>query len=76
MKMRTNHRQTDFIRFNAHKCKACWNCVNTCPEILGKIDILWHKHVQIVYPDRCIGCLQCVKACPVGAFSPIQKQVQ
>jgi 2-oxoglutarate ferredoxin oxidoreductase subunit delta len=64
--------QTDFVRLNTHKCKACWKCEANCPEVIGRVSVLWHKHVLFNYPDRCIGCLQCVKLCPAGAFSPIK----
>jgi 2-oxoglutarate ferredoxin oxidoreductase subunit delta len=69
----TKHQETYFVRLNTHKCRACWACEANCPEVIGRISVLWHKHVLINYPDRCIGCMQCVKLCPAGAFTPVQK---
>ncbi len=63
--------QTPFVTFNVHRCKACWKCLEKCPEVIAKVSFLWHKHVVIRRADECIGCLKCVKACPEGAFVPV-----
>ena len=62
--------QTAHIQLDPYKCKACWECVETCPkQVLGKIDMPFHKHAKIVNPDVCIGCKKCIKACLHGAIS-------
>ena len=64
--------RTKYIYFDSGKCKACWKCLEVCPEdVFGKINILIHKHIKIVNPDNCIGCLKCFKACSHKAISPI-----
>lgn len=64
-----SHKQTTFIILDTHKCKACWDCMNHCPnQVIGKIDLPWHKHAKIVNPGSCNGCLKCVKACTQGAL--------
>ena len=61
--------QTKFVEFNKNNCKACWKCVEACPEnIFGKINILIHKHARIVNSSDCTGCMKCVKACDFGAI--------
>ncbi|MDR1154980.1 MAG: 4Fe-4S dicluster domain-containing protein [Bacteroidales bacterium] len=66
--------QTDFVRLDAHRCKACWKCLEKCPEVIGKVGFLWHRHVVIYKADECIGCFRCVKLCPTGAFSRIESK--
>ncbi|MCE5332434.1 MAG: ferredoxin family protein [Bacteroidales bacterium] len=69
-----NKFQTAYIRADIHKCKACWNCVDVCPEqVFGKMGFLWHKHVVIENHESCIGCKKCVKVCPHGVFTTIDK---
>ena len=63
------HVDTSYIHLNTSLCKACWACVNVCPQgVLGKVDINFHKHAHIDYAENCIGCLRCVKACPNQAI--------
>jgi TPP-dependent indolepyruvate ferredoxin oxidoreductase alpha subunit len=67
----TRYQETPFVVFDSRRCKACrrCRCEANCPEVIGSIRSFWHKHVRINYPDRCIGCLQCINLCPAGAFS-------
>ncbi|WP_442786021.1 4Fe-4S dicluster domain-containing protein [Marinifilum sp. D737] len=56
------------IQIDSKKCKACWMCIEVCPNnVLGKINILWHKHAKIVNQANCIGCLKCLKVCGFNA---------
>ncbi|MGD0854358.1 MAG: ferredoxin family protein [Dehalococcoidia bacterium] len=65
----TRHGTTMYIRLNTHVCRACWKCVEACPRgVIGKIDLLFHKHARINKPEECKGCLKCVKACPEQAI--------
>lgn len=68
-------RQTKYICFDSHPCKACWKCIENCPNgVIGQVVFLWHKHATIDFTDGCTGCAKCVKVCPVGAFTFISKR--
>jgi len=61
---------TGHVWANTHNCKACWECINTCPkQVIGKVSFLWHKHIVFKNSERCIGCKKCIQACPYGVFS-------
>jgi len=67
-----NH--SPFIKLDTHRCKACWKCLDICPnQVLGKIDLPWHKHALIINANRCSGCLKCLKICPYGAYTRVDK---
>jgi len=58
------HTRTPFVQLEKRKCKACWKCLEECPnQVISKVDLLWHKHALIVKPDNCTGCLRCINAC-------------
>ena len=59
-----------FINLNTRACKACWKCLETCPNhVFEKIDFPWHRHVKIKHPENCTGCLKCVEVCEHGALA-------
>ena len=63
--------QTAFIRYDQHRCQACWKCIEVCENnVFRKIDILFglHKHVRLARPEQCKGCKKCVEACPADAL--------
>lgn len=61
--------QTKYILLNTRLCKACWQCVEACPNnVLGKINLLIHRHVRIENPLKCKGCMACIKACNYKAI--------
>ncbi len=65
-----NHLESGFLRLDTRRCKACWKCLSACPrKVIGKVAILWHKHVRIANPDACLGCLKCVTVCESGALT-------
>ena len=65
---------TPYIWANTRQCKACWECIETCPkQVIGKIGFLWHKHIIIQNGNSCTGCKKCIKTCPYGVF--VQKNV-
>ena len=67
--------QTEHIQLDPNLCQACWECVSNCPkQVLGKIDMPFHKHAKIVNPDDCIGCRKCVRACQHGAIITIEEK--
>ena len=54
---------TDHILINTKNCNACGKCIEVCPkEVIGKVNIIFHKHAHIDEAEQCIGCLKCVKA--------------
>jgi NAD-dependent dihydropyrimidine dehydrogenase PreA subunit len=64
------HTRTAFVLLDTQKCKACWKCIDNCPnQVINKIDLPWHKHARIAEPDACIGCLNCVDICQYNAYS-------
>lgn len=64
------HTRTPFIQLNTKKCKACWKCMAGCSnQVIGKVDLPWHKHALIVEPDSCTGCLNCIDICNFDAYS-------
>jgi len=63
-------RGTEFIRMNTGNCEACWECIERCTnEVFGKIVFFGHRHAKIKNPDRCTGCMKCLKACKYHAIS-------
>jgi 2-oxoglutarate ferredoxin oxidoreductase subunit delta len=76
--MKHNHLRkkqvTEFIEINSRSCEACWKCISVCPnEVIGKIDVFFHKHSRISKPDKCNGCMKCVKVCEYKAIRPVDK---
>lgn len=71
------HTRTSSIQLNTGKCKACWKCIEVCPrQVIGKVDLPWHKHSLIINPDSCCGCLNCIKSCSYGAYSEVDRSLQ
>lgn len=67
--------QTAFVCLDTRKCQACWKCIAACPEqVIGKVDLPWHKHALVNQSNRCSGCLKCVKVCEFGAFQKTTKE--
>ena len=61
---------TKYVWANHQRCKACWECVDACPkQVIGKVGILWHKHIVLKDSDNCNGCKKCIQICPHGVFS-------
>jgi NAD-dependent dihydropyrimidine dehydrogenase PreA subunit len=76
MRRRVHNRSTTaYVRLDSKECKACWKCIEACPEgVFGKINIFVHKHAKISNPARCTGCRKCVKACEYGAIKPVTER--
>jgi len=63
---------TAYVLFDSGKCKACWKCLEKCPEnVFGRVNLPWHKHALIVNGSNCTGCLKCVLVCAFDALSRI-----
>lgn len=72
---RRSHIQTRHIKIDNHRCKACWDCVNACPkDVIGKVNLFFHKHSHINQAAQCIGCFKCIKVCKFKAISKIQRE--
>ena len=64
---------TDCISINTRLCKACWECVDACPnDVLRKGNMPFHKHIMIKQADSCNGCGTCAGICPAGAITMIE----
>jgi len=61
---------TGYVWANTNNCKACWDCINTCPrQVIGKVSFLWHKHIVYKNSASCNGCKKCIQTCQHGVFS-------
>lgn len=64
-----NRKRTKFVVLDTRRCVACWQCVAQCPkQVIGKVSVLWHRHVVFRHPEACVGCKRCTKVCPQGVF--------
>ncbi len=65
---------TPFIRQWADRCVMCLRCVTACREITGNqaINIVgkgWDAKIQVVKPELCKSCGECLSVCPTGALT-------
>jgi NAD-dependent dihydropyrimidine dehydrogenase PreA subunit len=68
------HTNTAFVKLDTKKCEACWKCVEVCSNnVIGKINLPWHKHILIVNESACIGCMKCAKICKTVAITKLNK---
>ena len=68
---RDNRRQanTKYIQLDTRKCEACWKCIEACSNnVIGCVNLPWHKHALIIKSDKCTGCSKCIKACEFNAI--------
>ena len=65
--------KTEYLNLDVSRCVACGKCVEACLsevlEVRGIKFLVNHKHVHVVKPEACIGCLACLKVCPENVFS-------
>ncbi len=67
---RSHRRETKFVRLEPRRCTACWKCLDVCPkQVLGRIDLGFHRHVRIRTAQACTGCKKCVRVCEPGALT-------
>ncbi len=68
--IKREHTSTAFVLLDTKKCDACWKCLNVCTNnVIGRINLPWHKHVRFINGGECTGCLKCAKSCKTGAIS-------
>lgn len=61
--------QTKYVMVNTRRCEHCWKCIDKCPSsVFGKINLPFHRHVNVIAAQKCTGCLKCVKTCGHGAL--------
>lgn len=66
---KSRSKSTLFVGLDTGKCEACWECLNVCDKnVIGRINLPWHKHVKFVSGSECIGCMKCLKICTVNAI--------
>jgi Fe-S-cluster-containing hydrogenase component 2 len=66
------YNKTKYIQVNTRSCEACWKCLDACPkQVLGKIEVGFHRHVRILSAEDCTGCKKCVPVCPQSAIEYI-----
>ncbi|MEW6675312.1 MAG: 4Fe-4S binding protein [Nitrospirota bacterium] len=63
----------NFASVDINKCKVCGLCVIKCPT-KSVVDFI-PKRPKARVLDNCIGCLICVKVCPVNAASGEHKKM-
>ena len=69
-----HHTETLYIRLDTSRCRACWECVQACPQgVIGKVDLRFHRHARIDGTENCKGCLLCVDACSQQAILSREK---
>lgn len=72
MEKKRHRHETVYIQLDTSKCTACFKCIEACSKnVIGKINILIHKHAIIRNGEECVGCGKCVKVCDAGAISSI-----
>jgi uncharacterized Fe-S center protein len=75
--LRGEHAQTAYVQLDTRKCKACWKCINACPNrVISKIDFFGHRHARIGESEKCSGCLKYLKTCDFGAYISIASLIQ
>jgi 2-oxoglutarate ferredoxin oxidoreductase subunit delta len=68
--------ETEYIKLDSGKCNACWKCIESCPnDVIGKVDLPFHKHARIDHSDRCKGCLKCVSVCTAKAITSLRPNI-
>lgn len=69
------HTKTAFVLLDTKKCGACWKCLEVCTKnVIGRINLPWHKHIRFLNGSACIGCMKCVKICKTGAITMPNKK--
>lgn len=79
METRRNNRgqaKTKYIQLDTRKCEACWKCMEVCPNnVIGRVNLPWHKHALIIKSNNCTGCSKCIKACEFNAITKVSTNI-
>ena len=66
----SEHTRTAFVNLDTRKCIACWMCIAKClNNVIGRVNLPWHKHALIINGSNCTGCLKCLDVCESKAIS-------
>jgi NAD-dependent dihydropyrimidine dehydrogenase PreA subunit len=62
------------VTIDIDKCKACGDCVDTCPgQAITMVEEDGKKYAMYTgSPDDCLGCLSCQEGCAEGAVTVIE----
>lgn len=65
------------IVLNRDRCKACYLCVDVCPnQVLGtdeKVNSLGYYPIKADEDKKCIGCAVCARVCPDMAIEKVYR---
>ncbi len=65
------------IVLNRDKCKACYLCIDACPnKVLGadeNVNALGYYPMAVNHPEKCVGCAICARVCPDIAIEKVYR---
>ena len=65
------------IVLNTDKCKACYLCIDACPnKVLEKSEVvnkLGYYPAKVNEEKKCIGCAMCARVCPDIAIEKVYR---
>ena len=65
------------IVLNRDKCKACYLCVDACPnkvlEADKSVNALGYYPIKVNPDKTCIGCAMCARVCPDIAIEKVYR---
>lgn len=65
------------IVINRDKCKACYICVESCPnkviEADEEVNVLGYYPAKVGKETKCTGCAICARVCPDMAIEKVYR---